>query len=142
VKYINIQIDGHGTPSDSQAAEFLKAVSDPSNGVVYVHCAGGRHRTGSMIALYRMTVDGWDIDQAYREMLAYDFYTSGGHQGFKSYVYDYYHRMTQTPPASPWRIPLLPTKPTCCGRQSEERDACEVGEAKRLPSKIGAWLSG
>src|SRR5262245_44211999 len=45
LKYINIPIDGHGTPSDENAAAFLKAVEDESNGPVYVHCAGGRHRT-------------------------------------------------------------------------------------------------
>jgi protein-tyrosine phosphatase len=101
LKYINIGIDGHGTPTDAQAIEFLKDVDDPANGVVYVHCAGGRHRTGSMIAVYRMTHDGWTIDQAYNEMLAYDFYTGGGHEGFKMYVYDYYHRMTTDPSSVP-----------------------------------------
>lgn len=101
LKYINIPIDGHGTPSDAQAAEFIKDVNDPENGVVYVHCAGGRHRTGSMIAVYRMTQDGWTIDQAYKEMLAYDFYTGGGHEGFKTYVDNYYRRMTDDPSSVP-----------------------------------------
>ena len=101
LKYINIGIDGHGTPTDTQAIEFLKNLDDPANGVVYVHCAGGRHRTGSMIAVYRMTHDGWTIGQAYNEMLAYDFYTGGGHEGFKTYVYDFYHRMTTDPSSVP-----------------------------------------
>ena len=99
--YINIPIDGHGTPTDAEAAEFLKVVNDPGNGVVYVHCAGGRHRTGSMIAIYRMTQDGWTIDQAYQEMLAYDFYTGGGHEGFKTYVFDYFKRMSSAPSTVP-----------------------------------------
>jgi protein-tyrosine phosphatase len=101
LQYINIGIDGTGTPTDAQAMEFLNAVDDPANGVVYVHCAGGRHRTGSMIAIYRMTHDGWTLDQAYNEMLAYDFYTSGGHAGFKTYVEDYYRRMTTDPSSVP-----------------------------------------
>jgi len=96
-KYINIQIDGHGRPTDEQANEFLNAVDDPGNGILYVHCAGGRHRTGSMIAIYRMTHDEWTIDQAYNEMLAYDFYTSGGHEGFKSYVYDFSRHLNLAP---------------------------------------------
>jgi len=110
LKYINIRIDGHGIPTDAQAAEFLKSVDDPANGVVYVHCAGGRHRTGSMIAIYRMVEDGWTIDQAYKEMLAYDFYTSGGHQGFKTYVFDYYQRMTSNPSTVPtaYHAPVKP----------------------------------
>ena len=101
LKYINIPIDGHGTPSDAQASEFLKDVKDPELGVIYVHCAGGRHRTGSMIAVYRMAVDGWTADQAYQEMLAYDFYTSGGHAGFKTYVFDYYNRIASKSPIVP-----------------------------------------
>jgi tyrosine-protein phosphatase SIW14 len=101
LNYVNIRIDGHGAPTDAEAAQFLKIVNDPSNGVVYVHCAGGRHRTGSMVAIYRMTEDGWNIDQAYKEMLAYDFYTGGGHEGFKTYVFDYFKRMTSAPSTVP-----------------------------------------
>jgi tyrosine-protein phosphatase SIW14 len=101
LKYINIPIPGYGMPTDAQAVEFLKDVQDPANGVVYVHCAGGRHRTGSMIAIYRMTNDGWSLEKAYSEMLAYDFYTSGGHEGFKTYVESYYQRMTTDPSSVP-----------------------------------------
>jgi tyrosine-protein phosphatase SIW14 len=101
LKYIQIGIDGHGAPNDAQVTEFLKDVDDPANGVVYVHCAGGKHRTGSMIAVYRMVEDGWDLAKAYSEMLGYDFYTSGGHGGFKTYVDDYYHRMTTDPSTVP-----------------------------------------
>jgi len=101
LNYVNIRIDGHGSPTDAQTAQFLKTINDPSSGVVYVHCAGGRHRTGSMIAIYRMTEDGWTIDQAYKEMLAYDFYTGGGHEGFKTYVFDYFNRMSSAPSTVP-----------------------------------------
>lgn len=89
LRYINIGIDGHGTPSAAQASAFIAAVDDPANGVVFTHCAGGRHRTGSMIAAYRMSHDGWTLDQAYNEMLGYDFYTGGGHGGFKKFVESY-----------------------------------------------------
>jgi len=89
LRYINIGIDGHGTPTSAQAAAFISAVNDPATGVVFTHCAGGRHRTGSMIAAYRMSQDGWTLEQAYNEMLGYDFYTGGGHGGFKKFVESY-----------------------------------------------------
>lgn len=54
-----------------------------------------------MIAVYRMTVDHWTIDQAYDEMKQYDFYTSGGHICYKDYVYDYYHELQAHPQAQP-----------------------------------------
>jgi len=101
LNYINIPIDGHASPTDAQAGQFLKDVKNPDLGVIYVHCAGGRHRTGSMIAIYRMAEDGWTADKAYQEMLAYDFYTSGGHGGFKTYVFDYYNRMISRPSSVP-----------------------------------------
>src|SRR5215207_10794169 len=53
LKYVNIKMEDSGEPSDSQAAEFVKMIDDPITGVAYVHCAGGRHRTGSMVAVYR-----------------------------------------------------------------------------------------
>jgi uncharacterized protein (TIGR01244 family) len=94
--YVNIPIDGHGSPTMEQAAEFLKTV-DSASGPVYVHCAGGRHRTGSMIAVWRMSRDGWSLDKAYQEMLDYDFYTSGGHGGFKTFVEDYAKHLAEHP---------------------------------------------
>ena len=42
-----------------------------------------------MLAVYRMEVDGWDVDRAYQEMKDYDFYTRFGHGCYKDYVYDY-----------------------------------------------------
>ena len=38
---------------------FLKKKNDPANQPVFVHCQGGRHWTGTMTAVYRVTKDGW-----------------------------------------------------------------------------------
>jgi protein tyrosine phosphatase (PTP) superfamily phosphohydrolase (DUF442 family) len=107
LRYVNIPIDDHEQPTDDNTKVFLSVVRDPDAGPVYVHCAGGRHRTGSMVALYRMIQDGWTADQAYDEMLAYDFYTARGHKGFKTYVFDYYARMQ----ADPTSVPLVYVAP-------------------------------
>jgi len=101
LRYVNIGIDGHGQPSDANVVDFLKVLDSDPNAKVYVHCAGGRHRTGSMLAIYRMVRDGWTLDQAYGEMLAYDFYTSNGHGGFKTFVEDYWRRMSADPATVP-----------------------------------------
>jgi protein tyrosine/serine phosphatase len=79
-----------GRPRDEQIEQFLKIANDPSTGPFFVHCAGGRHRTGVMGAVYRMNHDGWDFDKAYQEMKAYDFYTRWGHGALKDYVQDFY----------------------------------------------------
>jgi protein tyrosine/serine phosphatase len=90
LRYINLPMKEKSYPQADTATRFLETVNNQANWPVYVHCAGGRHRTGAMTAVYRMSVDGWNIDQAYKEMKQYDFYTSWGHGSYKDYVYDYY----------------------------------------------------
>ena len=100
MRYINIPIPDKSYPSDELVATFLKTVDDPETGVFYVHCAGGRHRTGDMGAVYRFTKYGWDLDKVYREMKNYDFYSSWGHGKQKDFVEDYAAKMktqAQTP---------------------------------------------
>jgi protein tyrosine/serine phosphatase len=96
MKYVNIAIPDKHDPSDEQIAQFLKLVNEPETGKFYVHCAGGRHRTGVMGAVYRFNNYHWNLDQVYQEMLDFDFYTSNGHGGQKKYVENYAQRMIQT----------------------------------------------
>jgi len=93
---VNIAIPDKQDPSDAQIQQFLKLVDDPSTGKFFVHCAGGRHRTGVMGAVYRFNNYHWNFDQAYAEMLNYDFYTSNGHGGQKKFVEDYWSRIQNT----------------------------------------------
>ncbi len=84
-------------PTDAQVAQFFKIVDDPANQPVFVHCAGGRHRTGTMTALYRMTFDGWTPAQAYNEMKQYRFEGFPDHPVLRNYVYAY-KPASKTPP--------------------------------------------
>jgi protein tyrosine/serine phosphatase len=90
LRYVNIPLVDKSYPSAEQVNAFLNAVSDPATGKFYVHCAGGRHRTGIMGAVYRFNHDHWNFDQAYAEMLQYDFYTSNGHGKQKDFIEDYW----------------------------------------------------
>jgi protein tyrosine/serine phosphatase len=67
----------------------MTLVTDPANQPVYVHCAGGRHRTGVMTAVCRMTHDGWAAEQAFKEMKQYKFGADFLHPEFKKFVYAY-----------------------------------------------------
>lgn len=93
MKYVNIPMPDKAYPSDDNVALFLKTVDDPETGVFYAHCAGGRHRTGDMGAVYRFTKYGWDFDKVYKEMENFDFYTSWGHSKMKDFVVDYAAKM-------------------------------------------------
>lgn len=90
MKFHRIPMSDKNQPTAEQAELFLKIVNDPANQPIFVHCAGGRHRTGAMSAIYRITHDGWSADQAYQEMKHYDFEYGMGHGSLRSYVYNFY----------------------------------------------------
>lgn len=96
MKYINIPMISKKYPTEEATQAFLKIVNDPETGKFYVHCAGGRHRTGAMGAVYRFQFYDWNFDQVYKEMKQFDFYTSWGHGAFKDFVEDYYARKQAT----------------------------------------------
>jgi protein tyrosine/serine phosphatase len=92
MRYVNIPIVDKTYPSTEQVNAFLKIANDPATGKFYVHCAGGRHRTGLMGAVYRFNHDHWNFDQVYAEMKQYDFYTSNGHGKQLDFVQDYWQQ--------------------------------------------------
>jgi protein tyrosine/serine phosphatase len=95
MKYVFIGMRDDKRPADSQVQEFLKIANDPANLPLYVHCIGGRHRTGLMSAVYRIEKDGWDYAKAYDEMKRFDFSYGFGHGDLKDYVFDYYSQKEQ-----------------------------------------------
>jgi len=92
MRYVNIPIVDKESPSAEQISAFLKVANNPATGKFYVHCAGGRHRTGMMGAIYRFNHDHWNYDQAYAEMKQYDFYTSNGHGKQLDFVQAYWQQ--------------------------------------------------
>ncbi|HEV8204882.1 MAG TPA: tyrosine-protein phosphatase [Pyrinomonadaceae bacterium] len=89
MKYVNIPMSDKDYPPTAKIDQFLKLVDDPTTGKFYVHCAGGRHRTGVMGAVYRFNHYNWNYDQVYAEMKKFDFYTRWGHGEMKKFVQDY-----------------------------------------------------
>ncbi|HEX8285716.1 MAG TPA: hypothetical protein VF588_20335 [Pyrinomonadaceae bacterium] len=100
MRYVNIPMVEKKYPRPEWVAAFMKAVDDPSTGKFFVHCAGGRHRTGSMGAVYRMEKYGWNYEQVYAEMKQFDFYTRWGHGDFKTFVQDYARDFQSRQPAT------------------------------------------
>jgi protein tyrosine phosphatase (PTP) superfamily phosphohydrolase (DUF442 family) len=89
MRYVHMPMIAKKYPKAETVEDFLKLVDDPSTGKFFVHCAGGRHRTGVMGAVYRFNRYKWNFDQVYSEMKKYDFYTRWGHGDFKKFVEDY-----------------------------------------------------
>ena len=92
LRYINIPMVDKSYPSMEQINEFLKVVDDPSTGKFFVHCAGGRHRTGVVGAVYRFNHDHWNLEQALAEMDQYEFNSGYGHGKQRDFVQDYWQQ--------------------------------------------------
>jgi len=108
--YVNIPMSDKDYPKSDQIVAFLKLADQPDTGRFFVHCAGGRHRTGVMGAVYRFTHDHWNYDQVYAEMKSYDFYTRFGHGAMKKYVEDYWSQVQTAPNATVNRSVATPNK--------------------------------
>jgi tyrosine-protein phosphatase SIW14 len=55
-------------PEDEDVVRFLRIVTDANRAPVFVHCRYGADRTGTMCAIYRIVVQGWNKDKAIKEM--------------------------------------------------------------------------
>ena len=94
MQYFNIPMKASIAATEEETSYFLSLVKNSANWPVYVHCKGGRHRTGALTAVYRITQDGWTADQAFNEMKEYDFDNGffGGPGAQKKFVYSFYQR--------------------------------------------------
>jgi protein tyrosine/serine phosphatase len=93
MRYVSIPMDDKEYPKLDQVNQFLNLANDPATGKFFVHCAGGRHRTGVMGAAYRFSKYHWNFEQVYAEMKDYDFYTRFGHGKMKDFVEDYWQQI-------------------------------------------------
>lgn len=56
-----------------QFEAFFRLMDDPANWPVAVHCMGGRHRTGTLAALFRLEYDRWPVERTLAEMYSFGF---------------------------------------------------------------------
>jgi len=64
---------GREAPTVKQVTTFLDTLAKAEEEPVYVHCQYGADRTGAMIGIYRMRVQGWDFDKTWAEMRKFGF---------------------------------------------------------------------
>src|SRR6266516_2994146 len=108
MRYVSIPMSDSSYPKPEQINAFLRLVNDSATGTIFVHCAGGRHRTGVMGAVYRYNVNHWNFDQVYAEMKDYDFYTKFGHGKMKDFVQDYWQQIQAKQATTP--VPATVTR--------------------------------
>lgn len=70
--YERIALASTDPPDPKDIERFLTIVRDPAAQPVYVHCLHGVDRTGAMLAVYRMEIEGWTNAEAFAEMVHFD----------------------------------------------------------------------
>ena len=88
LRYFNVPLGRLGRPSDAEVERVLQLIDAPENQPVFVHCHRGADRTGVVVAVYRMTHDGWTAERAQEE--ANRFGMRRWQLGKKDYINDYY----------------------------------------------------
>jgi tyrosine-protein phosphatase SIW14 len=78
VRYVHLIPDLCSNRTDPTARpraidDFLSLMDVPANRPVLLHCKAGLHRTGVLVAVYRMEYDGWDSLAAIDELKANGF---------------------------------------------------------------------
>lgn len=90
LRYFSIPFDRMGRPDDAEMKQVLAIIDTSENQPVFVHCKQGVDRTGTVIAIYRITHDGWTSEQAKAEANRYGMHA--WERGMKNYIRDYYQR--------------------------------------------------
>jgi protein tyrosine/serine phosphatase len=75
MEFISEPMDWETRPSDDQVNAILDLLKHSNGGPVFIHCTHGEDRTGLIVGLYRVEVQGWTPEQAYSEMLQMGFHT-------------------------------------------------------------------
>lgn len=90
LRYFNIPLKRTGRPADEQIERVLAVLNKAENQPVFVHCQMGADRTGMVIAIYRITHDGWTSERAKAEANKYGMHP--WEVGMKNYIHDFYER--------------------------------------------------
>jgi len=73
IDFINIPMNAAEEQSIEKIERILDIITDKSRQPIFVHCHGGKDRTGLIFAAYRIKYGHWGIEDAYKEMLGYGF---------------------------------------------------------------------
>ena len=71
---------------DDRVLQALRIMIDPNNRPLLIHCQQGADRTGAMVALYRVVVQGWTAEKAVEEMTRGGYHHSSLWKSLETYV--------------------------------------------------------
>jgi len=66
-RYYSVPLPDLRLPSDKVVRQVFDIINSAENHPVFVHCHHGKDRTGTIIACYRISHDGWTAAEARKE---------------------------------------------------------------------------
>ena len=88
LRFMSVPLNNWKRPSVADVEKILAMINDAGNQPVFVHCKRGSDRTGTVIAVYRMSHDGWDAKRAGDE--AEHFGIGWWQFAMRDFINDYY----------------------------------------------------
>jgi protein tyrosine phosphatase (PTP) superfamily phosphohydrolase (DUF442 family) len=85
LKLVHLPLRAWGL-NDARVLEALRVMSDPANRPIMIHCQHGADRTGALVALYRVVVQGWTKEKAVEEMNRGGYHHSSLFRNLDRYV--------------------------------------------------------
>ena len=102
LKYFNRPMPDLSRPSDEQIARVMAIIDAAENQPVFVHCKRGSDRTGTVIAIYRISHENWTAERAISEAKQHGL--SWIEFGMKDYISDYYKQQVKSKQSQPAAI--------------------------------------
>ena len=108
LNYFNVSLPGWGRPEDARIVRIMEIINAPESGRVFIHCKAGVDRTGLIVAIYRISRDGWSSHRALAEaerlgMRRTQFW-------MRDYVEDYGDRVRRVGPETALKSPHVDEK--------------------------------
>lgn len=86
MEWVNIPLRDDEAPDPQRISGALSVLR--RGDTTLVNCRGGRHRSGLVIACYRVTVQGWTKEDAWKEAYKFGFYRFGGHGALEDWFWN------------------------------------------------------
>ena len=90
LRYYSISLPEFSRPKDEEVGRVLDIINAPENQPIFIHCRRGKDRTGTIVACYRISHDGWTAEQARDEARRYGL--GWVEIGMRRYIDKYYAR--------------------------------------------------
>lgn len=96
IKFINVSLSNWFGPKGGRIEKIVAEIDKPENQPVFVHCKRGADRTGTIVAVYRITHENWTAKQANDEAKKFGF--DWWQFWMKDYIEDFYENYAKSHP--------------------------------------------